>query len=136
MVLCCPHEYTNDAEHNCNKVGGKYGEEKFCPSTGGSGANNINLQEMNGLCTSSNTNDCGDSRTNRYSFEITCCSTEDVTVGPIAACGWWYGNYGDTLKCPKTYAVAGYCGSGGQADCIEGNAYTGIYCCPIKDNKS
>ena len=133
MIQCCPHTYDNDAENNCQVISGNYGTEITCNSASNSSPDN--LSEMNGLCTSSNTRDCGP-RGDKSASQIRCCNTSDVTVGPFEACGWYYGDSGETVKCPKEYAVTGFCGSGSNSDCGNKKAYVGVFCCPFKNNKA
>ena len=82
------------------------------------------------LCTSGTHDACGGNFTG-----VTCCETKDVVVGPEKLCGWSYGNYGEDLACPSDYMMAGTCSSGKKADCKNGKAFTGIFCCPYEDKR-
>lgn len=142
MLHCCPHKFKNDYEHDCSSYSGNWGDNIFCPaSTIYDNAkptdeypNNYYLQELTGLCASADRGRCGSD--NNKAFEIKCCETKDVKVGPLNQCAWRYGPYGDKLVCPDDYAIAGYCGSPRQPECNKRVSYTGIQCCPIENMRS
>merc|ERR1712150_41339 len=67
-----------------------------------------------------------------YSIVIDCCTSMDVQVADHDMCVWSYGNYGNEVKCPSGYLMAGYCGSGSKADCPS-ETFFGVFCCPYTD---
>ena len=130
MIKCCPHKYQNDPEHDCSTTGYKYGIDAECPKLEPELGESSSILSIHALCTSGRTAACKNDYT-----QLTCCKTDDITVGPRNQCGWFNGNYGELLECPSGYAIAGYCGSGGNADCDGQKAFAGIMCCPMTDNR-
>ena len=67
-----------------------------------------------------------------YNMVIDCCDSADIEVKNHDMCVWSYGNYGNEVKCPGGYVMAGYCGSGSKADCPS-ETFFGVFCCPYED---
>ena len=134
MIKCCKHKYNEDPEHDCQISYHNYGINGNCPKTDESLDQKSDILPLQGLCTSSGSADCGPRREADFT-ELSCCETEDLLVGPVELCGWFYEDFGEAVTCPKNYVAAGACSSGHDRDCNGGGDSHGVFCCPSLDRR-
>ena len=123
MLQCCDVKDTKD-QFQTYQVTGAAGSSTTCD------VNGTVIDPMVGGCGSGQKNSCRVDGTT-YTNVAICAESSSFNLGPVSSCSWRYEQKGQPQTCPSGYYLAGSCGSNQYANCAQGSAMTGIYCCPL-----